>query len=97
MQNGLRLGPVPSPLPPLDAIAEAAPVTAGALPSISGGATGVAGSGVPGGASTELVSRFSALPGGRGGAALVSGLLGLFGVLLIAAADYVHMRRRSGG
>jgi hypothetical protein len=89
------LGPRPSPLPPVDVIADAAPV-AGALPSISGGATGVAGSGVPSGAgATELVSRFSSVPGGRGGAALVSGLLGLLGVLLIAGADYVHMRRRS--
>lgn len=96
--GGLGLGPVPSPLPPLDTIADAVPVTAGALPSISGGATGVAGSNVPSGASaTELVSRFSSVPGGRGGAALVSGLLGLLGVLLIAGADYVHMRRRSSG
>jgi hypothetical protein len=94
--GGLGLGPVAGPLPPVDAIAEAAPATAGALPSISGGATGVAGSGVPSGAgATELVSRFSSVPGGRGGAALVSGLLGLLGVLLIAGADYVQMRRSS--
>ena len=93
--GGLGLGPVPGPLPPLDAVAEAAQLSAGALPSISGGATGVAGSGMPSSASTELVSRFSSVPGGRGGAALASGLLGLLGVLLIAAADYVHMRRRS--
>jgi hypothetical protein len=92
--GGLRLGPVP--LPPAESVGEPAVLAPGGLPSISGGATGVAGTALPGNAgATDVVSRLSSVPGGRGGAALVAGLLGLLGVLLIAAADYVHMRRRS--
>jgi hypothetical protein len=90
--------PLPLPgvgsLPPLPP--EEVAVAPGALPPISGGAGAVGGgSVVPSVGGDELTSSFRTIPGGRGGAALLAGLLGLLGVLLMAGADYIALRRRT--
>ncbi len=93
-RGGLLPAPPTAPALPGDVVAAPAALVNGALPAISGGPAAVAETGALGNDTGELASRFGTIAGGRGGAALLAGLLGLLVVFLIAAADYTRMRRR---